>query len=196
MDRPKEARRSWRSCGSVGSAIREVQLEARRSACGPGPQQPGVEGTQDKGLQGWREPRSWITTLLRWPAIAMPLTTMEQPDRTSNAKWGTGRVRLFFRKMSERKRFCLILVAGSRITRNVNLLMAGGMPRATWPLLCDASIMPLHSAPSHPRPRLFSPVGKEWAGLVPSLPREAEGGSEDVHYPVPECPWGRPHHRE
>ncbi len=131
MDRPKEARRSWRSCGSVGSAIREVQLEARRSACGPGPQQPGVEGTQDKGLQGWREPRSWITTLLRWPAIAMPLMTMEQPDRTSNAKWGTGLLRLFFRKMSERKRFCLILVAGSRITRNVNLLRAAGMTRAT-----------------------------------------------------------------
>ena len=152
---------------------------------------------QDKGLQGSREPRSWITTLLRWPAIARPLTTMGQPDRTSNGKWGTGRLRLFFRKMSERKRFCLMLAAGSRITRNVNLLMAGGMTRATVPPCC-ATRASCHCTVRHRIPdRGFSPrSGRRWAELVTSLPREAEGGSEDVHYPVPGCPWGRPHHRE
>ena len=81
VDRPKGARRSSMSCGSVGSAVRGFRLVNRRSAYGLRPtarelrpKQPGVGRTQDKRPQGSQEAPSCMTRIQRWPGIAMCLT--------------------------------------------------------------------------------------------------------------------------
>ena len=134
MDRPKGARRSSMSCGSVGSAVRGFRLVNRQSAYGLRPtarelrptarelrpKQPGVGRTQDKRPQGSQQAPSCMTSIRRWPGIATCLTIIRPFPAKLAPEGGTERLLfgLAARSTGKNRRYVMTLcpdpIAGTR----------------------------------------------------------------------------------